>query len=318
MIGGLIPSEMSCRSASIFPLSRPQKSSLCAMVALAELRSPTVRRIGDVITLRASCSTVSGSVAEKSARVTRGPSHAATAASTCSTKPISKSLSASSSTRNSTKDRLHFRFSMRDLRRRGVATRTSTLSISLFCVAFVRRHVLWVVGLVDARSGVEWAREGSQRSEREDWTGWKREKKRTTAFRVSRRASRAEDRSVSGPRTRGLIRYGPERRHLYPTARATDRKKTQHVSEKNASGPTEPNRSGRSRAPRARTSASSSRGTAASISCATVARAPSWATTAAPSVRRRSRASSGRPGWATKTRASWGGVGVGLNGVRWS
>mmetsp|Transcript_5889 Transcript_5889/g.21476 ORF Transcript_5889/g.21476 Transcript_5889/m.21476 type:complete len:273 (-) Transcript_5889:98-916(-) len=142
MIGGLIPSEMSCRSASIFPLSRPQKRSLCAMVALAELRSPTVRRIGDVITLRASCSTVSGSVAEKSARVTRGPSHAATAASTCSTKPISKSLSASSSTRNSTKDRLHFRFSMRDLRRRGVATRTSTLSISLFCVAFVRRHVL--------------------------------------------------------------------------------------------------------------------------------------------------------------------------------
>mmetsp|Transcript_42481 Transcript_42481/g.68301 ORF Transcript_42481/g.68301 Transcript_42481/m.68301 type:complete len:410 (-) Transcript_42481:68-1297(-) len=145
MIGGLIPSSMSCLSASNFPRSCPQNTSLCVMVPDAELRSPTVSRMGCTMTERASASTVSGSVALKSARVTCGPSHAATAASTCSTNPISNSLSASSSTRNSTALRLHFLASMSSFSRRGVATRMSTLSISLFAVALVRRQCLSVV-----------------------------------------------------------------------------------------------------------------------------------------------------------------------------
>jgi len=89
------------------------------MDPLALLRSPTVSRMGWVMTLLARFSTVSGSVAENNARVICGPSHAATTASTCSTKPISNSLSASSSTRYCTALRLILFFSIRDLRRSG-------------------------------------------------------------------------------------------------------------------------------------------------------------------------------------------------------
>mmetsp|Transcript_7565 Transcript_7565/g.29866 ORF Transcript_7565/g.29866 Transcript_7565/m.29866 type:complete len:214 (-) Transcript_7565:1191-1832(-) len=148
MIGGLIPWSMSCRSARSLPRSCPQNTSRCETVPLALLRSPTVRRIGWVMTLLARFSTVSGSVAENRARVMFGPSHAATAASTCSTKPISKSLSASSSTRYRTARRLTLFFSMRDFSLSGVATRMSTLANSLFCVALVSRH-----GLVVSRVG---------------------------------------------------------------------------------------------------------------------------------------------------------------------
>mmetsp|Transcript_6853 Transcript_6853/g.27943 ORF Transcript_6853/g.27943 Transcript_6853/m.27943 type:complete len:283 (+) Transcript_6853:532-1380(+) len=145
MIGGLIPWSMSCRSARSLPRSCPQNTSRCETVPLALLRSPTVRRIGWVMTLLARFSTVSGSVAENRARVMFGPSHAATAASTCSTKPISKSLSASSSTRYRTARRLTLFFSMRDFSLSGVATRMSTLANSLFCVALVSRHGLRVL-----------------------------------------------------------------------------------------------------------------------------------------------------------------------------
>mmetsp|Transcript_8588 Transcript_8588/g.35947 ORF Transcript_8588/g.35947 Transcript_8588/m.35947 type:complete len:273 (+) Transcript_8588:500-1318(+) len=145
--GGLTPSENNCLSASGFPRSWPQNTNDCRTVSDAAFRSPTVKRIGADITDRANRSTVSGSVAENSALVTFGPSHAAAAASTCSTNPISNSLSASSNTRYVTALRHTRFFSIRLFRRKGVATSTSTLSISFICVAFVKRQHLSVFTL---------------------------------------------------------------------------------------------------------------------------------------------------------------------------
>ena len=141
--GGFTPFANNCLSASGFPRSWPQNTSDCATVSDAAFRSPTVKRVGAVMTDRASRSTTSGSVAENSARVTPGLSHAAAAASTCSTKPISNSLSASSRTRYRTALSDTRFFSISPFRRKGVATKTSTLSISFICVAFVRRQHLF-------------------------------------------------------------------------------------------------------------------------------------------------------------------------------
>lgn len=86
------------RMARSRPFSCPTNTNRCSTNDVAALRCPTVMCSGSRITLRALCSTTSGSVALKSARTSRLCVAACKMTSICHTKPPSNRRSASSST----------------------------------------------------------------------------------------------------------------------------------------------------------------------------------------------------------------------------